>query len=71
MRVLRCRLREADCHAYLGEDAHALRLLRELLDERSGSLPSDDRLLTELRRRIGELAQSVGDAEVAASPHAG
>ena len=70
-RVLRCRLREADCHAYLGEDAHALRLLRELLDERSGSLPSDDRLLTELRRRIGELAQSVGDAEVAASPHAG
>ncbi|NUR89832.1 MAG: hypothetical protein HOY71_37615, partial [Nonomuraea sp.] len=57
-RVLRCRYMEAKCHAQLGNDAHALDLLRSLLElERRYGLA--DKQLRQVNRLIAQLELGV------------
>ncbi len=64
-RVVQCRLGEADCHARLGDDGLALRLLRGLLADQLAVRSGDDPRVLELRRRVGELEDAVGDHDAA------
>lgn len=60
-RVVQCRLGEAGCHAGLGDDGLALRLLRGVLADQLAVRPADDPRVLELRRRVGELEAEVGE----------
>ncbi|WP_165965274.1 serine/threonine-protein kinase [Actinomadura bangladeshensis] len=64
-RVVQCRLGEADCHARLGDDGLALRLLRGLLADQLAVRSGDDPRVLELRRRVGELEDAVGEHDAA------
>ncbi|KUP96512.1 serine/threonine-protein kinase [Thermobifida cellulosilytica] len=64
--VFRYRLREATCHALVGDAKEALELMRRLLsDEQRVYGPGDPRVL-ELRRQIGLVQLSSGQHEQAA-----
>ncbi|WP_261568738.1 serine/threonine-protein kinase [Frankia gtarii] len=64
-RVLRCRLREATCHALLGAIGHALDQLHDLLADEVRLFGVEDPRVFELRRQIGVLQLGAGDRTAA------
>jgi serine/threonine protein kinase len=63
--VMRCRLREATCHALTGQTSRALRQMHDLLGERTRTIGADDPRTLELRRQIGLLQLGAGQRDAA------
>jgi hypothetical protein len=63
--ALQCRLKEATCHALVGETALALRQLGSLIDDESRIFGSDDPRTIEVRRQLALLQLGAGDREKA------
>ena len=59
-RVLHCRMREATCHALLGETRRALQELSELLRDEIRLFSENDPRVIDLRRQIGLLQFGAG-----------
>lgn len=64
-RVLHCRMREATCHALVGETGLALRKMEHLLETERRLLGEDDPRVTELRQQIGLLQLGAGQRQAA------
>ncbi|RKN32452.1 serine/threonine protein kinase [Micromonospora musae] len=63
--LLRCRLREATCHALTGQTNQALRQLSDLLNDQRQVHGDDDPRTLELRRQIGLLQLGAGQRQAA------
>ena len=63
--VFHCRLREATCHALLGQTSLALRQLVDLRDDEERALGPDDPGTLEVRRQIGLLQLGAGQRDTA------
>jgi hypothetical protein len=63
--VLQCRLKEATCHALLGETGLALRQLNDLLADESRIFGDDDPRTIELRRQLALLHIGAGERDAA------
>lgn len=64
-RVLQCRMKEATCHALIGETALALRQLGELLDDVRRIFGPDDPRTIEVRRQLALLQLGTGERDTA------
>ncbi|MEV5693051.1 serine/threonine-protein kinase [Micromonospora globbae] len=63
--LLRCRLKEATCHALTGQTSQALRQLTDLLHDQRQAYGDDDPRTLELRRQIGLLQLGAGQRQAA------
>ena len=63
--VLKCRLKEATCHALVGQTSQALQQLGDLLHDERRIFGADDARITELRRQIGLLQLGAGQRKAA------
>ncbi len=63
--VLRCRLREATCHALVGDSGVALRQLDELLHDHSRVFGASDPRTLDIRRQLGLLQLGAGQRDEA------
>lgn len=63
--LLRCRLKEATCHALTGRTSQALRQLNDLLQDEREAYGDEDPRTLELRRQIGLLQLGAGQRQAA------